>query len=147
MEEIKLIKPHHEGDSDLEVVVNGKKWKINIGETEKVPEFIATEVRRSIAKSDGLGLTDHTEAEPEESSGGVLVVHEVNGTLDKTWQEIYDASLVSVVVNVYADEYGTSAQYLGQASIAPDGTEYAVVFGETTAYLCSTANDYPAFSS
>ena len=36
MEEIKLIKPHHEGDSDLEVAVNGKKWKINIGETEKV---------------------------------------------------------------------------------------------------------------
>ena len=34
------------------------------------------------------------------SGGGVLVVHDVEGTLDKTWQEIHDAMLVgSVVVN------------------------------------------------
>ena len=25
------------------------------------------------------------------SGGGVLVVHMVNGTLDKTWREVYDA--------------------------------------------------------
>lgn len=27
------------------------------------------------------------------SNGGVLVVHDIDGTLDKTWQEIFDAML------------------------------------------------------
>lgn len=31
------------------------------------------------------------------SGGGALVVHDVNGTLDKTWQEIHDAGAVTVI--------------------------------------------------
>lgn len=31
------------------------------------------------------------------SGGGVLVVHDENGTLDKTWQEIYDALPIAVL--------------------------------------------------
>lgn len=31
------------------------------------------------------------------SGGGMLVVHDVNGTLDKTWQEIYDALPIAVL--------------------------------------------------
>lgn len=42
------------------------------------------------------------------SSGGVLVVHDVDGTLDKTWQEIHDAMAAGQVPVVgYAD--GTDA--------------------------------------
>lgn len=35
--------------------------------------------------------------QPAAPSGGVLVVHEVDGTLDKTWQEIYDALPIAVL--------------------------------------------------
>ena len=38
------------------------------------------------------------------SGGGVLVVHDVDGTLDKTWQEIHDALAQGIpCVTVYTD--------------------------------------------
>lgn len=78
------------------------------------------------------------------SGGGVLVVHDVEGVLDKTWQEIVNAMasggatfvygssenivVVQVITNAYYDEGG--------------GRPYIVQIGRDT-YTSQTANDYP----
>ena len=78
------------------------------------------------------------------SGGGVLVVTDTNGTLDKTWQEIYDAMLlggVSIsadnpqrVMNVASVSHNTKAN-LFQVIVWGDGR-----------YQASSASGYPAFS-
>ena len=70
MAEITIVKPHDEGESALEVTVNGEKWSLTRGETVDVPEYIATEVRRSLAQRDSLSLADIDEREGEPESGG-----------------------------------------------------------------------------
>ena len=70
------------------------------------------------------------------SGGGVLVVHHVSGTLDKTWQEIHDAMLsggvvvkegqtdVSVVKIVYVDR---GFYYVDQSWVASSASDYPAV--------------------
>lgn len=76
------------------------------------------------------------------SGGGVLVVHDVEGTLDKTWQEIWDAA-------------GTGPAYvLISDSVERDWDLITTVLANThrlsTAsgvfYDAESANDYPVMS-
>lgn len=79
------------------------------------------------------------------ASGGVLVVTDTEGTLDKTWQEIHDASFtvirnatsdtnyslfILIEVHVYNGEY-----YVGSVSV-DDGDQFIN-------YKAESANGYP----
>ena len=77
------------------------------------------------------------------SGGGVLVVHDVEGTLDKTWQEIADAgfAILSIDGDVgitckikHAREYEVTF-----AMLLPNGSGFDDPLGYTT----STASGYP----
>lgn len=77
------------------------------------------------------------------SGGGVLVVHDANGTLDKTWQEIYDAGFSTLRTG--------QDQYIQLAAVIDDG-DYIVsywTFGLSNplVYVASAPNDYPALST
>lgn len=95
---------------------------------------------------DVLSLDDNKEpqwAAPSGSGGGVLVVHDVDGTLDKTWQEIADAgfAILSIEKDIgitcrinHSDGYNvTFAMFL------PNGSGFDDPIGYTT----STASGYP----
>ena len=69
--------------------------------------------------------------------GGVLVVHDVDGTLDKTWQEIHNAFVSGGVRIVNEDEYGT------EFVITVNGTESGDDSGEWAVYTSNTGNFAP----
>jgi hypothetical protein len=75
------------------------------------------------------------------TGGGVLVVHDVDGTLDKTYAEIKAASNKCVVVVLRED----GILYLSGAYFE-DGTYYASFFGYERAedYETDSENGYPA---
>ena len=76
------------------------------------------------------------------SGGGVLVVHDVEGTLDKTWQEIYDADFAVVVQSVPSGKkkYAVTAVLRNR-----DNTEFLVnlIEGDPASYTASSADGYP----
>ena len=76
------------------------------------------------------------------SGGGVLVVHDVHGTLDKTWQEIKDAGFA--ILNLE-----NTIGYLYNITSA-DGYEvdfFSVALGpafdDPLGYVADTASGYP----
>jgi len=92
------------------------------------------------------------------SGGGVLVVHDVDGTLDKTWQEIHDADY-AVVKNSYITD-GEQEEFIAPIYYLKSGnSQYFVVvispgfdnFGDESGtlyfsyYSASSADGYPAF--
>lgn len=83
------------------------------------------------------------------SGGGVLVVHDNNGTLDKTWQEIYDAA-PSVTIVINEDGMLTILPVFG---IVEGDASYLVICGvlgqgsiEPKMYIATSANSYPVHS-
>lgn len=80
------------------------------------------------------------------SGGGVLVVHDEDGTLDKTWQEIHDAIVGGMPCFVMEDEDGITIQ-LVTAVFIDSGSYYAAIGEENTGsyneYTASSADDYP----
>lgn len=82
------------------------------------------------------------------SGGGYLAVHANNGTLDKTWKEIYDAFVEGKYVSeIYEEESlddGTETyQYQIQMCIVTTGGEY-VVSTSNNNYSTDSENGYPA---
>ena len=86
------------------------------------------------------------------SGGGVLVVHDVDGTLDKTWQEIHDAMLSGGAVVSYSGK-----PHMGLGSIVASmynykGGEYIIVqlspmeITTPVVYSASSADGYPTLS-
>ena len=74
------------------------------------------------------------------SGGGVLVVNDVNGTLDKTYAEIL-ASTVPVVILGASDDQ--KYWNLVSAIYDYDGA-YSVVISESIVYATDSASGYPA---
>ena len=78
------------------------------------------------------------------SGGGVLVVNDVDGTLDKTWQEIYESDFA---VLIYKDSGGKETYMLGD--MIADSGEYDVNFISTNSpdgrfsYSTDSASGYP----
>jgi len=70
------------------------------------------------------------------ANAGALVVTDTNGTLDHTFQEIYDAA---PLVALYALPTG----YNWLLDAAEDGGMYGVVFDKAV-YLASSADGYPS---
>ena len=78
------------------------------------------------------------------NAGGLLIVHDVDGTLDKTWQEIKDAGFA--ILNIEDDvgilcntNYDHTGYFLTFACILPTG----MGFDDPMLYTASTANGYP----
>ena len=77
--------------------------------------------------------------------GGSLVIHTVSGTLDKTWQEIYDALEAGVrCIVMYGDE-GKVGQTIIQEAYWYDDNDYRIYpFGDgSTYYVATSASGYP----
>lgn len=81
-------------------------------------------------------------AQTPTSGGGVLHVSMNEATLDKTWQEIHDASFA---VGVQSGQFST--EYFQLKSIGTededDQTWYYVQFDGDVKYYAETPNDYP----
>lgn len=76
------------------------------------------------------------------TGGGVLVVNDVNGTLDKTYNEIISAPF-AVLKNGTPPGY-TSIKAIGAYGL--DNDLYKVMFGNNTFYTAASENDYPILS-
>ena len=80
------------------------------------------------------------------SGGGVLVVHDVSGTLDKTWQEIYDAGFCVVATGTEDDitymplfnAYEYDGDY-GVGAMTIDANNNVIIIW----YMASSADGYP----
>ena len=70
------------------------------------------------------------------SGGGVLVVTDADGTLDKTWQEIHDAGFAVIVNN----EDGKTINYITFIGI---DNGYIIETMNEYNYIVSDASDYP----
>lgn len=82
------------------------------------------------------------------SGGGVLVVHDVEGTLDKTWQEIHDCDFGVIKTGTDGD-----ITYMPIINVWRDDNEYGVgaynTSGETPVtiyFIASSPSGYPAYS-
>ena len=67
----------------------------------------------------------------------------MEGTLDKTWQEIHDAMQSKICILIFADDNGIAHELITAAYIAPGG-EYMVTNASGSGFTTSTANGYPA---
>lgn len=85
-------------------------------------------ITKAVPKSEGGG-----------SGGGVLVVHDVDGTLDKKWQEIHDVDFAVVVTTVPA---GKHVGICTSVTKNRDQTEFIVGTTEND-YTASSADGYP----
>lgn len=82
------------------------------------------------------------------SGGGVLVVTDTDGTLDKTWQEIHDAMLVGSVAIDSSTPFATNIVCVGRVySTTLMGGKYSVhpVDAEVN-YDTDSASGYPTLS-
>ena len=81
-------------------------------------------------------------------SGGdssVVVMHDVDGTLDKTWQEIYDAVADAKIVILSSGDPDEPIASIDIVLVAGHGAgEYYIYFGMgTSSYVANSADDYP----
>ncbi len=87
-------------------------------------------------------------------AGGIMVINNTDNTLDKTWQEVYDAiSQGSLVMlqdrdTTSPEEYGILTYFVTQVFL--EDNEYSVklasVYGEnivTMGFTANNADDYP----
>lgn len=102
---------------------------------------------------DVLSLDDNKDPQwvAPSGGGGVLVVHDVNGTLDKTWQEIHDAlsngTIVVVSLPAVQAEYPTNLYYI--SGVEKEGVAYNIYFSydsENPAMTATSANGYPEWA-
>lgn len=119
------------------------EWSAVSGGTTVVanPTLAGTE-----ADLTGLQVGDTKYKVGGSSGGGVLVVHDVDGTLDKTYQEIEDAGF-SVCKRESLSQPGIY-NYFWQSLIGyMEGYGFGVLYtskdGETEGYSCNAKSDYP----
>lgn len=72
------------------------------------------------------------------SGGGVLVVHDVDDTLDKTWKEIHDAMLSGGAVIQKGE-----TNVLTVISVGAGHEQYIVIGAGDGRYSTSSASGYP----
>ncbi len=113
------------------------------GEDVNIPEPITREEQylARIAENGGGGGGG--------SDSSVLVVHFVDGALDKTWQEIHDAFVSGKVVSMLVDDGGNYFFAIATNIFELDGESYYVYFsfvdGEllSVGFATTTATGYP----
>ena len=99
------------------------------------------------AKTSSVVCSDEFEKAVKTAAGGFLVVHEVDGTLDKTWQEIHDAIILNPVVIVFERDDGVLANYVYQASIRQSASDnYVILTIFEDLYATDSVDGYPSIS-
>jgi hypothetical protein len=92
-------------------------------------------INKAVPKSEGGG-----------SGGGLLVVTDTGGTLDKTWQEIHDAMLTGLVV-IQDGSKDSGINTVTQVYHDTKGGTYQVYGGSSgnwsPQYTASSADGYP----
>lgn len=78
------------------------------------------------------------------SGGGVLVVHAVGGTLDKTWQEIANAVASTGAVIVLENEGAVISADVIMNVLFDDSAGVYAVRGGDNIYVTESASDYPS---
>lgn len=74
--------------------------------------------------------------------GGVLVVHDVEGTLDKTWQEIWDAAGTGPAYILTIDSGERDCELI--TAVLANAHRLSTASG--VFYAAESANDYPVMS-
>ena len=100
----------------------------------ELPAVAAADKGKYLHTNESTGALEWAEGG---SGGGVIVVHDVDGTLDKTWQEIRDAFVSGGVRIVKEDEYG--AEFV----VIVIGTESGDDSGGWAVYTSKTGNWHP----
>lgn len=78
-------------------------------------------------------------------AGGVMVINNNDNTLDKTWQEIYDA--IGAVALCVVQETDTIRKAIDiVSSVSSTGNEYIVTTVMGNEYKASSSTGYPAAS-
>lgn len=88
------------------------------------------------------------------SGSGVLIVggitsgdSGIEGTLDKTWQEIHDAMQSKICIAIIANDYGIGQELITNAYFSPDEyvvSVFSIMDGVDIPFTTSTANGYPS---
>ena len=106
----------------------------------ELPAVAAADKGKYLHTNESTGALEWAEGG---SGGGVLVVTDTDGTLDKTWQEIHDASF-AILVNE-SDEYSKDCamfSYMNREG-RDEPYSYNVTFGDDATYTASSASGYP----
>lgn len=75
--------------------------------------------------------------------GGALVVHDVDGTLDKTWQEIHDAMPLVWVADGEGGYILVGSTYEDEGDYCVNAIEPQPDGNITKTYIATSADDYP----
>ena len=90
---------------------------------------------------DGVSVT--SDGTISASGASSLIVNDVSGTLDKTWQEIYDAVSGGGIVII---KWASGQYYETRPVISVGFTEDVYMVSAMDNYVSETANGYPAVS-
>jgi len=102
--------------------------------------------KRTWATGNVVGAVDLNRMEQgieDAGSGQVLVVTDTEGTLDKTWQEIYDAFPNCYLIAFFGTN-NTSKELI--SAVLRNGLEDYYVRTDTNTYASSSSNGYPEYS-
>ena len=125
------------------IVWNGSAWDYSgAGQVaSSLPEVDSEDNGKVLTVVDGAWAA----ASGGGSGGGVLVVTDTDGTLDKTWQEIYDAMLSGGAV-ISADN-PTRANIVAECIHETKIGEYLCFLFDGVLYAASSADGYPELQS
>ena len=129
------------------MLIYEKNNKLNINFDNEVSE----QPDLQISKEDGKTSVKIDGQESGGGSGGALVIHSINGTLDKTFAEIKEAMSTSVIVLVYPDDDIGEVFYLVYARKDTFGDNRYVQFKSlesspvVVTFMTTEDNGYPVF--
>lgn len=106
---------------------------------EGLPSVSAEDNGKTLVVDDG----EWTVGSGGGTGGGVLVVNDVNGTLDKAWKEIYDAITVGKICLIATNEYNTDILTVATSIATDNNTMYGVKVTDNM-YTTNTEDGYPA---
>lgn len=121
---------HYSQMTEAKTTADGYSFKFDTGDTFTCASHLDKPTSSTLSDETGGG-----------SGGGVLVVTDTDGTLDKTWQEIHDADFAVVVLT-----NGTTVGKYAVTSTSYVESEYTVETADEGVYIASSADGYPTLS-
>ena len=82
--------------------------------------------------------------------GGALVITDTDGTLNKTWQELYDSTVPMFVLKANNEDSVVYWYPVVQAAYDPEDGYWIAVLNDTNTvnyYVCDAATDYPVLEN
>lgn len=123
----------------------------NAGGGSDLPDDPAQDGTYNLQNTVSSGTGTLSWASGGSSGGGVLVVHDVDGTLDKTAAEILAAyENNTVVVKMAGEDDGTpyiDAGVIVDAHVVGNDYSFGVFMGNYTMYTASSGTDYPTLQA